>query len=288
MKKLKSYKIINIIKSLLLISAIGVIVYFLVEFLSFILNPGYAKFSALYGLFSAVFYILLGTLLGPKIVLASVGARPLEEHPRYEEVREIVEELSKEAKIPIPKLYYFVSNDINAFATGLTPGNACIAITTGALKYLNREELAGVLGHEIGHIKHFDMMYMTITSVLVGLVSFIANWMIYSLFWSSDERPAWVNIIAILVAILTPIVATIIQLAISREREYLADLFSAELNGGPDGLISAFRKIQIVNTGDIPYNEAIEPLYFVSVEELFSTHPPIEKRIQRLLEVFEQ
>jgi len=267
---------------------IGLIIYLLVDFLSFILNPEYAKFSALYGLLSAIAYILLGTILGPKIVLASVGAKPLEEHPRYEEVKEIVEELSKKAGIPMPKLYYFESNDINAFATGLTPKNAYIAITTGALKYLNREELAGVLGHEIGHIKHLDMMYMTVTSVLVGLVSFIANWLIYSLFWSSEERPAWVNILAILVAILTPIIATIIQLAISREREYLADLFSAELNGSPDGLISAFRKIQMANTGDIPYSEAIEPLYFVSVEELFSTHPPIEKRIQRLLEVFKE
>ena len=265
---------------------IGGLVYFLIDFLSFLFNPNYVRFALGYSLLASVIYVAIGVIGGPKIVLASVGARPLEEHARYEEVLEITEELCKKAKLPVPKLYYFNAHDINAFATGWTSKKAYIAISSGALRYLNREELAGVIGHELGHIKHLDMLQMTVVSVLVGLISFITNWIMFSLFWG-DDRPAWVEILALIVAIITPIIATIIQMAISRSREYHADLFSAEINGSPHGLISAFRKIEMLNRGDIQKSEVLEPLYFVSFDELFSTHPPIEKRIENLIKSFE-
>jgi heat shock protein HtpX len=288
MRGLTARKAWNITKTVIFIILIGALVYILVDFLSFLLNPNYARLSLSYGLIASVLYVLIGVIGGPKLVLASVGARPLEEHARYEEVLEITKELCEKSNLPIPKLYYFNAHDINAFATGYTPGNACIAISSGALRYLSREELAGVIGHELGHIKHFDTLQMTVVAVLVGLISFITNWIMFSLFWGSDERPAWVEILALIVAIITPLIATIIQMAISREREYHADLFSAEINGSPDGLVSAFRKIEMINRGNIPKTEALEPLYFVSFEELFSTHPPIEKRIENLLKAFER
>ena len=286
MRSLALRKLWNIFKTVIFTLLIGALIYILVDFLSFLLNPNYARFALSYGLIASILYVAVGVIGGPRIVLASVGARPLEEHARYEEVLAITKELCEKAKLPLPKLYYFNANDINAFATGWTPGRSYIAISSGALRYLSREELAGVIGHELGHIKHLDMLQMTVISVLVGLISFITNWIMFSVFWEED-KPAWVNVLALIVAIITPIITTILQMAISRSREYHADLFSAEINGSPNGLISAFRKIEMLNRGDIIRSEVLEPLYFVSFDELFSTHPPIEKRIENLIKAFE-
>jgi len=286
MEKIKNYKLKNILKTYFLITLVMFLVAALVYFVLSVFSNLDFIIALFFAIFSSIVYILFGTLFGPKLILISVGARPLKELPDYERVKRIIEELCKKVKIKEPELYYFKSEDINAFATGLFKNKSVIAITTGALKYLNDEELAGVLGHEISHIKNRDTLYMTITSVLVGFISFLANMLVYSFFFDSRRRPTGVYILSILISILIPIIATIIRLAISREREYLADLDSAEMNGNPNGLISVFKKIMRINRGEIPYNEAIEPLYFVSIEELFSTHPPIEKRIEKLQKAF--
>ncbi len=279
------YKIENWVKSIILTIFVAAILFGLVYYLTWLVNPYAARISILYALISVIFYILFTLLFGKKIVLLSAQAKPLEGHPRYKEVKEIVEKLAKKAKVPMPELYLIPGNDINAFATGFR--KPAIAITEGALRYLDKEELEGVLAHEISHIKNADTLYMTLVSVMVGLISHIANFLQFAWIFSDREKPAWAYILAFIISILIPLVAVLIQLAISRQREYLADLTGAELVGSPWGLINAFKKIQQINMGDLPKNEALEPLYFVDVSELFSTHPPIEKRIERLLKAWD-
>jgi len=283
--KFEKAKFENIIKSVLMVIGLVLFVGIICYIVGYLYNPYLAISSFLIGLLSAGIYSLISLIIGPSTILMLVNARPLEEHPRYSEVKNIVNNLCKKVGIPTPKLWYMPSEDINAFATGITPPHAHIVITLGALKHLNSEELAGVLGHEIGHIANYDMLFMTLTSTLVGIISTISHIILYRLYFDEEESLT-VLILSILIAIITPIIATIIQLAISREREYLQDAFSAELNGSPWGLISAFEKIKQINSGGIPKSEVLEPLYFVSPDELFLTHPPIEKRIERLKKLY--
>ncbi len=229
-----------------------------------------------------------------KIVLSMYGAREIS----YEEapwLHRMVEELAQKAGIPKPKIYLVPMEQPNAFATGRGPSDGVVAVTSGILQLLDRDELRGVLAHEIGHIKNRDVLVATMAATIAGAISYLVNMLFFGMLFnnSRDEEGEGTNplsiIGSILVLIITPIIATIIQMAISRSREYLADETGAEISGDPMALARALEKIhnyvyQIpteVNQGTA--HLFIEnPLKGGGIWELFSTHPSTEKRIERL------
>jgi heat shock protein HtpX len=177
------------------------------------------------------------------------------------------------------------SPQINAFASGRNPENAVICLTTGALEKLDKKELEGVLAHELGHVANFDIRYMTLTTVMVGMIAIISEMFLYSLWFRGGQGNK--NIVFILIgiamAILAPIVVKLIQFAISRKREYNADASAVKFTRYPRGLIGALTKIQKENLPEKRINKAIAPLFFSNpLSNLSSTHPPIEKRIKML------
>jgi len=186
---------------------------------------------------------------------------------------------------------------MNAFATGRDPEHASIAVTTGLMKELSRLELEGVVAHEISHVRNRDILFATLVAVLVGLVAILSH-VILRAFWFGgvrrerrDRRQGGFEVIVLLVglilAIFAPIIVRIVQFAISRRREYLADASAAELTRYPEGLASALEKIMKKNSGNMDVSEAISHLFFVDpkrspLDSLYATHPPIEERIRRL------
>ena len=225
-----------------------------------------------------------------KIVLTMHRAQPLtEEAP---EVFRIVKDLSGKAGIPMPKLYMLPSASANAFATGRDPKHAAIAITHGIVGLLNQEELSGVLGHELSHVLNRDILLSSIVATLAGALSMTASLFRWSFFWGGerDEHDKGHPLALILVSILMPIVATLVQLAISRSREYGADRRGAGLCGNPLYLASALRKIDVASK-EFPLRDAelatthlfiMNPLSGKGWSALFSTHPSTEERIARL------
>jgi len=239
----------------------------------------------------SILYIWLGYYNSDKIALASVNAKPAE--PRvYREYHNIVEGLTLASGMPKPRLYVMENPNINAFASGRDPKHAVIAVTTGALQKLNKHELEGVLGHELSHIANFDIRFMTLTAVLVGMIAIASEIFLRSLwFRGSGDRDnrgnAILMLIGLVLAILAPILVQLVQFAISRKREYVADASAVKFIRSPTGLINALKKIKNENT--IPsknISKAIAPLFisnpFKKLGSLTSTHPPLESRIQIL------
>lgn len=249
--------------------------------------------------FIAFFFSFISSIFtyffGDSIVLSMTGAIDISEDPNFRNLIDKVETLSIKAGIPKPKVYVIPDQALNAFATGRDPEHSHVAVTQGLLQAMNDQELEGVLAHELSHIKNFDIRLMLIVSVLAGVITTVADIAFRTMFWGGrdDDRgnsnPIFL-IIAIAVAIISPIIATIIQLAISRKREFLADMSGVEITRYPAGLISALKKLQAderpvekATSGnasmfiDFPLKEAGG--FFKS---LFSTHPPIEDRIAAL------
>jgi heat shock protein HtpX len=234
-----------------------------------------------------------------KIVLAISKARPVEKS-EYPHLYHSVEGLAIAAGIPTPKMYVIDDSAPNAFATGRDPEHAAIAVTTGLLDKLNRTELEGVIGHEMSHIADRDTLLMTITVVLVGSVALVSDWMLRTFLWGGGRRRsrsggggqagAILMIVALVLAILSPIIAQLIRLAISRRREFLADANSARLTRYPEGLASALEKIARDREPLEVANKATAHLYIENplkehkggMNNLFSTHPPVEDRIAAL------
>ncbi|WP_333784174.1 zinc metalloprotease HtpX [Thermocrinis sp.] len=231
-----------------------------------------------------------------KIVLAMYGAREIS----YEEapwLHAMVEELARRANIPKPKIYLVPMEQPNAFATGRGPSKGIVAVTSGILRLLDRDELRGVLAHEIGHIKNRDVLVATMAATIAGAISYLVNMLQFALLFghSRDEEGNQnpLSILgSILLIIITPIIAALIQMAISRSREYLADETGAKISGDPLALARALEKIHYyvynipaeVNQGTA--HLFIEnPLKGEGIWELFSTHPSTEKRIERLKEL---
>ncbi len=230
-----------------------------------------------------------------KIVLAMSGAQPVSpaEDP---ELHAIVEEVARRAGIPKPKVYVIPVETPNAFATGRNPENGVVAVTSGIRRLLSREELAGVIAHEIAHIKNRDILISTIAATIVGAISYLAQMAQWSLFFGGlggrdeEDRGNPLAIIGFLIAIIIiPIAATLIQLAISRSREYLADETGAKIIRNPIALAKALEKLEAWNRAypmDVNPAQAqmfiVNPLSGKSLLNLFSTHPPIEERIARL------
>ncbi|OGZ50426.1 MAG: zinc metalloprotease HtpX [Candidatus Ryanbacteria bacterium RIFCSPLOWO2_02_FULL_47_14] len=231
-----------------------------------------------------------------KIVIASTRARPLpdEEAP---DLHNIIENLAITAGIPKPRIYRVDSSQPNAFATGRDPDHAVVAVTSGLLTMMNRTELEGVLAHEMSHIGNRDMLVSTVVVVLVGFLQLLSDIFMRSVFWGRGDRdrnthPALL-IIGMLLAILAPLAGILIQLAVSRKREYLADASGALLTRYPEGLASALEKLARDNTPmaqanhatahlwlDDPYQGKKTPALWFT--KLFMTHPPIEDRIRIL------
>lgn len=227
-----------------------------------------------------------------KIVLSIYRAKPVakEQSP---ELYNIVENLAMRAEIPMPKLYIVENDNPNAFATGRNPENGAVAVTTGILRILEREELEGVIAHELSHIKHRDILVSTIAATLVGTITFLSRIATWAAMFGGRDEDEGSGIGDLILIILAPVAAVLIQLAISRSREYLADEGGAKITGNPNGLASALNKLSSVGK-KVPMKNAetssahmfiVNPLSGKALMKLFSTHPPMEERIRRLNEI---
>ncbi len=227
-----------------------------------------------------------------KIALKMSGAVPVSEY-EAPELHEIVGRLAMMAGIPKPKVYVIPGGTPNAFATGRNPSNAAVAVTAGLMEILNREELEGVLSHELGHIKNRDILISSVAAMIAGAISYLANmaqWaMIFGVGRGDDEDDGGGIVGAIVMMIVAPLAAMLIQMAISRSREYLADSTGASICGKPYALANALRKLEEWNHRlPMHVNPATAQMYIVNpltsgmIANLFSTHPPIQERIKRL------
>jgi len=231
-----------------------------------------------------------------QIVLSLSGARQIKksDHP---ELFRIVENLAIGDGLPMPKIYIMDDPSPNAFATGRDPNHAVVAATTGILEKLNKTELEGVIAHELSHVKNYDIRLMGIVTILVGLVALMADFFLRSMWWGGNDRESRGSqgifiIIGIVLAILSPIIATLIQLAVSRKRELLADASGALLTRYPEGLASALEKLSKDRNSLKTANNATAHLFIINPFKgkdaknwfagLFDTHPPLEERIKIL------
>lgn len=227
-----------------------------------------------------------------KIVLRMYGAREVSE-AEAPDLYGIVRRLAQKAELPMPRVYIMEEDQPNAFATGRNPKHAAVAVTTGIMRILSREELQGVIGHELAHVKHRDILISTIAATIAGAISYLsqmAQWaMIFGGRGGNDEEGGSNPIAALVMMIVGPIAALIVQMAISRSREYSADEGGAKIAGNPRYLSRALRKLHMASQ-KIPMNAnpatshmfIVNPLSGGGILKLFSTHPPIEERIARL------
>ena len=243
---------------------------------------------------------LTSYFFGDKLALASAGARGPMAKTDNPYVFRLVENLAITAGLPLPKVYLINDPAINAFATGRNPEHASLAITSGAVEKLTNEELEGVIAHELSHIKNYDILLMTVVIVLIGMVALLSDWFFRFRVWggrrgNSQERTGGqlqliLMVVGIIFLLLAPIIGQLIQLAISRKREYLADASGCLLTRYPAGLASALEKIQAEHMAVRKANTATAHLYIASpfgrtkhlMSNLFATHPPIEQRIAAL------
>ncbi|RPI18363.1 MAG: zinc metalloprotease HtpX [Ignavibacteriae bacterium] len=228
-----------------------------------------------------------------KVILKLYKARQVN-HDEYPDLYRIVQNLSMRANLPMPKVYIIDDDTPNAFATGRNPSHAAVAVTTGIMSILTWNELEGVIGHELTHIRNHDILIGTIAAAVVGTITFaaeMASWSTFFLGGRSDDDDEGSNIVStLLLIIFAPIAAILLQMAISRAREYMADTGGAKLSGQPLYLASALKKLHMINE-KTQLNHAgpatshlfiVNPLKGKGLFGLFSTHPPVEERIKRL------
>lgn len=232
-----------------------------------------------------------------KIILTISGARPADRRRDFN-FYTVCENLAIASQMPVPKLYIIEDSAPNAFATGRDPQHAVICATTGLLQKLDRTELEGVIAHELSHVKNYDIRLMGIVTVLIGMVTLLADWFLHGIrFRNSDDRgsgqiQAIMMVLGLILAILSPLIGQLMQLAISRRREFLADASGALLTKYPEGLARALEKISADSEPLEAANRATAHLYIISplkgkqaigwLAGLFNTHPPIEERIKAL------
>lgn len=235
-----------------------------------------------------------------KIVLAISRAKPVEKR-EYPYLYNVVEGLAIAAGLPKPRCYIIDDTAPNAFASGRNPKNSVIVVTKGLLEKLNRAELEGVIAHEMSHIKNYDVLVQTLAVIMIGIVALLSDWILRSFFWGSGRRrggsrgrggsaASILIVVGLVMAVLSPLIAQLMQLAISRKREFLADANGAFLTRYPPGLAAALKKIAEDREPLEAANKATAHLYIVNplkdlkgkVNNLFSTHPPVEERIAAL------
>jgi heat shock protein HtpX len=241
--------------------------------------------TALLFLFIAAALNLGAWFFSDKLALKMSGAQPVTEE-QAPGLYQMVRELCTRADLPMPSLHVIPQEQPNAFATGRNPKNSAVAVTAGIMKRLSEDELRGVVAHELAHIRNRDVLIQSIAATIGGAITYLA----YMLLWfgGDDESPLGL-IGSLALVILAPIAASLIQLAVSRQREYSADATGAQISGNPESLASALLRLE-ESAKEIPMqvNQAAEPLYIVKpfsgggIASLFSTHPPIEERVRRL------
>lgn len=280
----------NKIKSFFLI----VVIFAVLIALSYVIGLIYSDYFfiiLIFGIIISIFYVLISYYNSDRIALASTNAREASEI-EYRQYHNIVEGLCLASGMPKPKLYILPSPQINAFASGRDPQHSVLAVTEGALNKLSKQELEGVIGHELSHIANYDIRFMTLAAVMIGAIAIISQIFLRSLWFSGgrsrDEKGggAILMLIGILLAILAPILVQLVQLAISRKREYAADASSVKFTRSPTGLINALKKIQD-DDKPIKVSGAIAPLFMSDpgrrdLSDIFATHPSLKKRIEVL------
>ena len=223
-----------------------------------------------------------------KIVLKMYRAREVSES-EAPELYSTVRRLSQRAELPMPKVYIMNQDQPNAFATGRNPSHAAVAVTTGIMNILNREELEGVIGHELSHIKHRDILIGTVAATVAAAISYLAHMAQWAMIFGGRDDDDGNPLIAIVMMIVAPIAAMLIQMAISRSREYAADAGGAGISGNPHHLASALKKLHTASH-KVPMKAEpatahmfiVSPLFGGGFSKLFSTHPPMEERVTRL------
>jgi heat shock protein HtpX len=283
----------NKTKSFFLIAIVFIIFILFGYVISMAFDSGYGEtffFIMIIFIIVSIFYILISYYNSDKIAVISAGAKIANKN-EYRDYYNLVEGLTIASGLPMPKLYIMPSSQINAFASGRDPKHSVVCVTEGALSKLDRRELEGVLAHELGHIGNYDIRYMTLVAVMVGMISILSDLFLRSLWFKgggSDNNKAGAifMIIGIVLAILAPIVVYIVQLSISRKHEYSADATAVKFTRYPQGLIGALKKIKQdynYESKEKKVSKAIAPLFFANpFKNLGSTHPPIEKRISAL------
>ena len=242
--------------------------------------------TALLFLFFAALFNMGSYFFSDKLALAMSGAKPISESdaPR---LYQIVRDLCTRADLPMPRLYVIPADQPNAFATGRNPKHSAVAVTRGITQLLSEDELRGVLSHELAHVKHRDILITSVAATIGAAITYLG----YMLLWfGGEDNDSPLGLVGVLaMVLLAPIAATIIQLSISRQREYAADAGGAALTGNPESLASALLRLEEgAKAMPMQVNQAAEPLYIVKpfsgggFAKLFSTHPPIEERVRRL------
>jgi len=249
----------------------------------------------------ALLMALFSYYSGAATILSISGARPIEKRDDPQ-LWNVVEEMCIAANMPLPRIYLINDTAMNAFATGRDPEHACVAITTGLRKRLERDELQGVMAHELSHVRNYDIRLAMVAAVMVGLIVLLADMLGHYLWWGGGGRrrgrdgggaQVVLIVVALLLAILAPLFARLLQLALSRQREYLADASAAELTRYPEGLARALAKLEADTEVLEVANRATAPLYIVNPfkphekrfqsSSLYRTHPDIKERIRRLM-----
>lgn len=280
----------NKTSSYFLIGAVLIVLLVLVYTIGFVMGGNYFWFILIFGTIFSLVYVVGGYYKSADLAIASVSAKKAT-GAEYRQYHNIIEGLCLASGLPKPKLYVMQNQQINAFASGRDPQHAVVCVTTGMLDKLTKQEIEGVLAHELSHIANYDIRFMTLTAVLVGMIAIISQIFLRSLFWSSitgggnsrDNNNVVLMIIGIVLAILAPIIVALVQLAISRKREYAADSSAVKFMRTPTGLIGALKKIQ--SNTPMKVSGAVAPLFLAKPtkeREWFQTHPPLNKRIARL------
>lgn len=283
-------------KSVLLIVIFIIVIIALGYLIGAVYQEGYAfvPLAIIFSLFGSVG----GYYFSDSIVLAASQARPITKE-QNREIYNLVENLAITAGIPLPRIYLIQDSAMNAFATGRDPQHAVVVLTTGIIQRLDRSELEGVIAHELSHVKNFDIRFATLVVVFVGIISLLADWFIRFSFFGgrrksdhdSGQIGAILAIAGLVFAILAPLFAKLVQLSVSRKREFLADASGALLTRYPEGLASALRKIGADREPLEAANRATAHLYFAnpfkkqSLSRFLSTHPPVEERIKALVDM---
>jgi heat shock protein HtpX len=281
--------------SILLAIVVSFVLFALIVSISYIWDPESVYVMVPVGVIITFIYTWTSYQFSDRVVLRSTNAQ-LAEGSRYLYLNDTVEGLAIAAGVPKPDVYVMPSMELNAYATGKDPEHASIAVTQGMLNTLDRQELEGVIAHEMSHIKNRDVQFMTLVAVLVGLAGILSHMILRSYWWGGrgrrdKDRGGDIRMILIVVgfilAIFAPILTRLVQLAVSRRREFLADASGAELTRYPDGLADALEKISQINMGNMKVSESVSHLFISdpnrsALDALYSTHPPLEERIKRL------
>ena len=292
-------------RSALLIASLAALLAIMGMAIGFLMGgkPQTAYFGAFVGLCIWGVLLLVNLMGGESVLLASANAREVA-HDDAPQLYNVVEEMRIAAALPaMPRVFIIDTPVPNAFAVGLNPERACVAVTAGLLERLSRDELQGVIAHELGHISNRDTLFMTLAGVTLGAIVLLADAGMRMMFWGGGRRrssssgkggggAAILMIAALVLAILAPLVARLLYFACSRQREYLADASAAQFTRYPAGLANALRKIALQqDPKKIPVNRVVAPMYAINPLaaagsfSVFGTHPPTEERIRRLLEM---